>query len=96
MAAFVLLIILQIADGFFSFHGIQKLGLHNYEANPLMIHLANFFGIVPALLGTKIAAVLMVWLLYKKAKAISVLWFLAGIYSLNLYNQITFFVHSSG
>lgn len=94
-AAFILLVFLQVADGLFSFHGIQKVGLRNYEVNPLIIYLSEYLGFFHVLLTVKAVAIVLVYFLYRIG-AVSALWFLAGIYSLNLFHQIMFFLQFNG
>jgi hypothetical protein len=95
VAPLVLLVLLQLTDGLFSFHGIQKIGLYNYEVNFLIIRLAEYFGIFPVIVVTKILAIFLVYVLYRKRMA-SLLWFLSGFYFLNLLHQIYFFIYYSG
>ena len=53
---FVLFAIVQVADGWLTYHGIRAYGV-TAEANPLIVWYAQLFGAAAALTGAKMVAV---------------------------------------
>ena len=92
MAALVLLIILQITDGLFTFHGVNAVGIDKYESNPILRYYIYRFGPAEALFAAKVGASLLGYVLYKW-KQFNALWLLDGFYLSALYQQIIFLIH---
>ena len=95
MAILIFFIILQIADGFFTFHGVNAIGIDRYESNPLLIFYMHRFGAAETLLVAKLAASLLGYILYRH-KIFNALWLLSGFYLCILYIHIMSLIHYSG
>ncbi|MBI4158105.1 MAG: hypothetical protein HY505_00555 [Candidatus Yanofskybacteria bacterium] len=95
MAILIFFIILQIADGLFTLHGVNAIGIDGYESNPLLIFYMHRFGAVEILFAAKALASLLGYFLYRQ-KALNALWLSTGFYFCVIYNQILFFIHYNG
>ena len=95
MAILIFFIILQISDGFFTFHGVNAVGIDKYESNPLLIFYMHHFGAAGSLFAAKVAASLLGYLLYRH-KIFNALWLLSGFYLCILYIHIMSLIHYSG
>jgi len=95
MTVFIFFIILQIADGFFTLHGVNAVGIDGYESNTLIAYTMYKFGIGNSLLVFKVTGILLGYALYK-LKRFSALWFVSGVYFLNFLEQIVFFIEYRG
>lgn len=90
---FTLFVILQVADGFFTFHGVNIIGIDIYEASPLSAWGMHKFGIVQTILFAKLFCILLGYFLYKLCvlKNTRFLWLLSIVtifYSANFTLQI--------
>ena len=95
MAVLIFFIILQFADGLFTFHGVNAIGIDRYEANPALAYYMHRFGVLESLFAAKALAGLLGYLLYKH-KIFNVLWLLNGFYLCVLYIHIMSLIHYSG
>jgi len=95
VVVFVLFIILQIADGLFTLHGVNAVGIDGYESNPLLVDYMRRFGAAETILVAKMVAGLLGYLLYRQ-KRFNVLWLLSGFYLCILYTHIMFLIHYNG
>ena len=95
MAILIFFIILQIADGLFTFHGVNAVGIDKYESNPLLIFYMHRFGAAETLFAAKALAGLLGYLLYRH-KIFNALWLLSGFYLCILYIHIMSLIHYSG
>lgn len=98
MVTFVFFVFLQIADGLFTFHGVQMVGI-DYEANPLIAYSMHHLGIINALLAAKIIASFFGYCLYKLTNICDrrfpwfswILPLLTFFYFVNFINQVVVF-----
>lgn len=79
MTALVIFVVLQIADGFFTFHGVKQFGIDKYESNPLLVIYMRRFGAAESLFAAKALSGLLGYLLYRQ-NMFSVLWLLNIFY----------------
>lgn len=95
MAILIFFIFLQIADGFFTFHGVREVGIDKYELNPLLIFYMHRFGVVGSLVAAKLAASSLGYILYRE-KVFAAFWLLVGFYLNNFILQVDFFFRYNG
>lgn len=86
MWVLLLFVVLNIADGIFTFFGIQKVGIDNYEKNFLMVFAMNQFGVIATLLFAKSVAMAIAALLYKPSLQRKFWWPLSLITLVYFYN----------
>ncbi len=65
MWALLLFVGLNIADGIFTFCGVQRIGIDYYEGNPLIVFAMHQFGVIATLLFAKSVAMTIAALIYK-------------------------------
>lgn len=95
MVALIFFIVLQIADGLFTYHGINAIGVDGYESNPILVYYMHRFGVVESIFAAKTIGSLIGYLLYKH-KTFNILWLLIGLYLYNFFVQIEFFFRYYG
>lgn len=95
MSALIIFVLLQIADGLFTYHGVNAVGINNYEANPLISSSMHRFGVTESIFVAKALVSLMGYLLYRH-KTFNMLWLLIGFYLYNFFVQIELFFRYYG
>lgn len=95
IAVLVFFIFLQIADGLFTYHGVNAVGINNYEANPLISSSMHRFGVTESIFVAKALASLLIYFLYRW-KAFHLIWLSIGFYLYNFLLQIEVFFRYYG